>query len=591
MASKGLLVEQFRQILIWPLAMARSPDADPEWTPREGVKKQVKILKDDKDCRWKPIVDGLDHLDGKKCDNKTENDKYQEFVYFHEFVSNFLYVESKDCNEENRALHIFKRDDVHNVSVKLDGYPGHFELSVDRVRLYLFDIGVAALAVEVSASGKVCSDDDSPLFCLGDVLALSDQFRRAYPPYFESVRPKDFESVRPKAFPEKVLWRNCEKRDIFESQNCNKTDDMMHHVVNARRVPAAPHWRNLIGPLVIDGYEDNTENGKGKPSWRQIVDERIPVMTYVGMPAITAVSRGDWMRLCFVDSPGPGLPYAEDFLADFEKDFVYDRFWDRRKKTRYLFSGYAMAMATSNDWFAQKYLEKHFRRHYFQMGLIVHLQMSALLALSHQISCAVADNDEKDDPKEFEDRIASLHGEFLRLTHRYWFTGVSNQIQPREMYDLWRSRLGVHELYREVANEIREADEYLTLKRQERMAANNSRLTMIASLGLPLALAVGFLGMNIIVTGNGWAGWKNSASWSQLLLVTGFFGLVGVLFVSREIWILPRKIKSFASSIRFFKIFKNYEVFLIRFYTIISIGFLIYGFLLSCGDWGWRWCS
>ena len=520
--SKGIAVERFRQVLIWPLAVARPSGRNPGWTSMREVGRQVRGLAAPEGNPWQPIEDGLQYLDGR------DDEKFQEFVYFHDFVGRFLYADSKDGK---RALHIFRRDDVHRVSVTLPEGQGSFDLSVDRVHLYLFDIGVAALVVEVSAPDNSESDTDG--FHLGDVMNLSDRFRRVYPPHWK----------KPGGFPEQVLWGSEDGDDLFGLKargwtKQNYTDHVTRHCHASRHAPVAPHWRALIEPLAIEGHDcrvDGSCIADDTPRWRHVVDERIPVMNYIGASCITEVSRADWIRLCFVDPSGDGWPYAERFLDDFERDHAYDRFWDRSGKdimqrTRYLFAGYAMVMATANDEFARENLEVHFRRHYFQLGLIVHLQMAALLALSDQISRAVADyeSNQKDGLGEFEYRIAALNGELLRFTHRYWFTGVSNQVQAREIYDLWRERLNVQGLYAEVANEAREADQYLTLKRQDRIADDNKRLTEIAAVGLPMALAVGFLGMNLIVgqTG-GWPDWCSSTHWSQVLAVLCFFSVSG----------------------------------------------------------------
>lgn len=514
-------VKRFRQVLIWPLAVARPRDKTSEWTPRGEVDRQACLLSAAECTSWREVEDGLEHLDG------SDTEKFQEFVYFHDFVARFLFARTSVKETNKRALRIFRRDDVNSVSVKLPGEEGSLDLTVERVRLYLFDVGVAVLVAEVSAS-----DLD-----LSEVMNLSNRFRRSYPPWWEM-------EGAPGDFPEQVSWRNGNGKELFglKKRGWQKEDYTNHVVDTHRHAPVAPHWRALIEPLAIEGHDERIDgrsigNESEPPRWRHVVDERIPVMTYIGTPDIAEISRGDWIRLCFVDTPGADLPYATSSLADFEREHAYDRFWEpgRGLKTRYLFAGYAMVMATSNDDFAKAHLETHFRRHYFQMGLIVHLQVSALLALSDQISMAVADYESNREGGlgDFEDRIAALHDELLRFTLRYWFTGVSNQMQARELYDLWRERLGVQALHEEVANEAREADQFLTLKRQDRIADDNKRLTEFAAVGLPVALAIGFLGMNLIVgRPDGLDFWIIRTDWQQVLLVLTVFALLGAVLTA-----------------------------------------------------------
>ena len=126
-------MERFRQILIWPLALARPLDSPPDWTPAAAVHKQAEDL----EGRWSRVQDGLDHLDGG-----DEAQKYEEFVYFHDFIADVLYRKLETSpngrDAENGLMgspHIFRRGYVQRVSITLPDGDGRFELTVDRVRL------------------------------------------------------------------------------------------------------------------------------------------------------------------------------------------------------------------------------------------------------------------------------------------------------------------------------------------------------------------------------------------------------------------------------------------------------------------------
>ena len=193
-----------------------------------------------------------------------------------------------------------------------------------------------------------------------------------------------------------------------------------------------------------------------KPNWRQIIDERIPSMMMLGVREASGMTRGDFVRLCFQDEPGRDeYPYAESFLEGFEKKHCYDRFWHGETGTRYMFSGYSMIMfgngdpANPKDFFHAT-LGEHFRRHYFQMGLLIQLQFAALLSLSHRVSEAVK-NKKNGDKTVFRDEMLDIEREFLAFEQRYWFSQVSNQLQAREIYDLWLERTNVAKVYLEVS--------------------------------------------------------------------------------------------------------------------------------------------
>ncbi len=93
----------------------------------------------------------------------------------------------------------------------------------------------------------------------------------------------------------------------------------------------------------------------------------------------------------------------------------------------------------------------------------------------------------------------------LDFTQKYWFVDVSNQIQAREMYALWRSHLNTKALYEQVREEARAAAEYQDATENRRAADENrrateatTRLTIAALLVAVPSLATSFLGMNIL---------------------------------------------------------------------------------------------
>ena len=76
------------------------------------------------------------------------------------------------------------------------------------------------------------------------------------------------------------------------------------------------------------------------------------------------------------------MPYNPNFLDSFEKEACYDRFFPHAETTscvRYLFAGYHMSMVGAGSFFDDT-LVHHFRRHYFQINLLVNMELASLLA-------------------------------------------------------------------------------------------------------------------------------------------------------------------------------------------------------------------
>jgi len=401
-----------------------------------------------------------------------EASQFAEFVYFHPYVQAFLYGKKE-------AVRMLARDDIRKTRVVLSlweqeagAYVQHtLELQVLRNHLYLFKTRIALLVMEVS-----CESLERRL-----LLEFLNRFRRAYTPFW-------YAKNTPGLTPLHVEWLDKDgqvlARSDYEAEHAYET-----LVRNSKVPPVASHWAYLLQPL--EQFTHTHE--KDVLFFRQIEDERIPCMTFITSKQPFAITGGDFARLTFLDGDGnPATkPYATRFLNDFSSRFCYDRFWDPETSghewmcTRYLCCGYAFTVVTmeGND-----FLLNHFRRHYFQLGLIAHFHRASLLIFSDRLS-EVA----KAAPAK---RIQDLQLEIALFVSEFWFKEVSNQDQARELFDLWSQHLNTPELFRQVMNEKSSMSELAAAQRQENQTRKVIALTKITVIGLPILLALQFLAID-----------------------------------------------------------------------------------------------
>lgn len=444
---------------------------------------------------------------------------------------------------------------LHPQSVEPKAERARVTFAVDRLNLYLFSTGVAVLAVELALDSggaiRPLYPDGEPRegkaddLTLAHVQCLCDHLRRLHGPYWEQCQfaghQKNLWSPR---VPQRVVWLkglndslapirfsaigpDGKRTELSEFQPYDYSGALATIVRPVRSkvrrgVPVFSHWRTLL-PLRISGYDDGEEiaatrfegpdasyrdGRKDHPIlWRNVVDERMPQLAYVSIGRAACHShlpdadvgnilRSDWTRLCFCDVPGNGYAYDEGFLWDFEKTNCYDRFF--LQGSRYLYSGYAFAAIGSGGFFDETIIH-HFRRHYFQMALIAQFQLAATLTFSSWISAAVAAHESELDAREeldhFERSILAIEREIEKFTHRFLFTGVSNQMQGQEMYERWRRHLRLAELSEEVRSEISWARELLRAHIQHQQARSARQLNEIAVIVAVLALPMAFLGI------------------------------------------------------------------------------------------------
>lgn len=498
-------VEEYRQILLWPLAL-HTATVRGEGGVAELVQRQIGELVAMEGKPWTRLKDPLRHVPrelGEPVEGPRQ-EPYAEFVYFHDFVQQFLYPRASDHNAGKTALQIFNRSDIGFVRIVAEDRT--FLLRVDRCNLYLFRMGVAIFAVEVTTEGTETKLD------LRDAILLEDIFRRVYTPYF--MFDAKTGTYTPGQVPTQVEWLAADASTVIGSGGPHDVKSASEIIDSKREPPVFEHWKSILG-LTVRGIA-GAPPSETAIEWRHVVDERMPFMTYIRLPAshpITSIERGDWMRLCFADPPRPGtvpgsLPYDPGFLASFEAEHCYDRF--KSMGTRQMFAGFSYVIVGSsstdpNDDIFRDTLRHHFRHMYFQMALIAHLEFATCLTFSSRLSAATAEGGIRG--PEFASRLIKIHEEFKEFVHLFRFTGISNQMQAREMFALWRKHLGLDPLLADVKEELEAATshhfarEAKTLADQAaRQADATIRLNVIAILGLGAGLAFSFLGMNVIWT-------------------------------------------------------------------------------------------
>ncbi|HXD43196.1 MAG TPA: hypothetical protein VN649_21710 [Ramlibacter sp.] len=474
-------VRHLRQVLLWPLRLV--PVAGQRKAPWE-------VLRDmGEGSPWREVVDEY------TGDRENFHERhYQEFTAFLPYVQRFLYGEGRSRRQDGDRDHgspmrVFRRSDV--ARVRMAARPADTPLVLDIVHAdlyFFFDVDLVLLNLEISA------DELS----LAQAQELLYRFGRAYPGgWTDDGQPQHcMASVEWLAVDGRVLARSdAQERELFLS-----------HVCKHRAPRIAAHWAFMLQPLVSDHSGD-----AGPLRYRQIEYYRMPLMGYLAVDNPRALTRADFARLGLVTGAGGAeaatLPYAEQFLQDFEQRFCYDRFWAEvgpAPNTRYLCSGHSLVVI--GDAASQFYgcrdrgVLAQFRHQHFLLFLIAHFQKAALLMFSDRLVEALRDL-EIGNPasvRRFKRAIRGSFEAFLRFTHRYWFHEISDQAQVKALWHLCSQHLDLDALYAEVKERIHDMNTYLDADSLRRQANTIVRLTVVTIFGLIGTVTTGFLGMNLI---------------------------------------------------------------------------------------------
>lgn len=306
-------------------------------------------------------------------------------------------------------------------------------------------------------------------------------------------------------------------------------------------------WRSL------EEAEDATRKPL-KESWGQgwcvYTDNRAFVWTCAVLPGgVAAIRRrvspsgqnrpahelGHWVKLLNVDSPAE-RPQRTGETNTFERGWAKDRTYQRWTEgdAVYGFTTHSGAAVVPRNGLP---LARHFRDLYFAQTLLLLYVRMCTFRFSTELSRISGDaldrKVRRDD--EWRREFAKLRREFALLTNLYLFPLVSNQQQGIELYSLARKHLDVEELFREVEAEVLKTHEYFQAEAEQTQASQTATLTWIGTLFLPLALLIGFFGMDIVSAGTMLMIDTPPRSFWQVFLA-GALGLPLMIFLSTRLF-------------------------------------------------------
>lgn len=480
--AEALSIRHFREIVIWPIQLL-------PLRPGEQVQRHWRELeKPTTGNRWRRIIS-----DFRTESPQNQERRYKEFVTFLPYVQRFLYgaaagQEISSARGEP-SIHAFQRDDIAHVRVTLSAQSAPIVLAVGKVNLYFFlDADIAIVAFEMHANDLSVRQVQDLLF----------RFGRACPAFWTSEPDTD-------SCPHKVEWLG-QADEVLAVSDFENRPKYLEFVGQFRSSAVAQHWAFLLEPLGLE-YPGQTAVLR----FRQLEHYRMPFMAYLALEDPATLTRGDLARLALVSRPGDpdSLPYSEGALAEFEKRYCEDRFWDRaglhfRGDTRIMVTGQTLSFVGrhADHFYADDCsgLLGQFRHQYKLLFLIAHFHRAALLSMSDELAVAMNRLTVGDAPsvRNFKRTIRQMMEVFLRFTHRYWFHKISQQPLAHAVYERLTRELGNKEHYQEVRNEVTDMNQYLDSDSARRQANTILRLTVVTIIGLIGTVASGLLGMNLI---------------------------------------------------------------------------------------------
>lgn len=497
------VIKELHQILLWPLRL--NSGSSPESFPEEIHK-----------CL---IAHDWEERDLVRCDGFNDRLAYSEFVYFHPFAQRFLYGGDE---EQTKQIKLYSRSEESDcfksarVFLNKERYQdckeeNPVDVTFDHIHLYHFcKMDIFILVIELTIQNELS------IQMAEDFL---DQFRRVYPPYWQNGKAGHCPCVV-------ELYDGSDSDRPVCALDYGEQKKFMDFLKKNRQAAVAGHWQKFMCPLSLTSPPDSKSKGESEIIYcRHIVDERIPYMAHIAIENPGWLSRGDMIRLSLADEGGPShtLPYATEFLSDFETKYCYDRFWEVNqcpgewKNTRYIitdcsFSAIGAWQPPGKNGFQTSIfcnpdhgILAHFRHHYFQMMLVAQFYQATLLSLSDQLAESVTELQQQE-PKKREiihKEARVLQHKLLVFSHSCWFMELSNQMQGKELFAMMLRQQKTYQLYEKVNNASNELYEYLETEFQSKETELTTRLTVVATFGLVASIVTGYFGMELLFATDG----------------------------------------------------------------------------------------
>jgi hypothetical protein len=456
-ADAGLsqpIVRQFRQVLLWPLQLIPLR-ADEQTHHRWELLEQ---LQNKNDPVWRELTDEFPDDPAAFAERH-----YREFVSFLPRAQRFLYgeraVRGGRSGYGESPIRIYRRQDIHAIRVVLRQGDLPVELAVAHVDLYFFyDVDVVILVFELLAS-------DLPLSVAQEFV---HRFGRAYPAGWSATGEAE-------NCPARVEWLDAEHRVIAASDFTDRVKfitSVCRHTASA----LAEHWEFLLQPMCPHHSEQ-----PGPLRYHQLEYYRMPLMVYLAADDPCALTQADYVRFALAVAPQQraGLPYSQHFLSDFDQQYAYDRYHDPTRgqewaNTRILCTGHKFVAV--GDAHRPVYTDpergflSQFRHQVFLLGLIAHFHRAAMLMIADRLMTIITRLDISDAPtvRDFRHDIRQTQEIFLRFTHRYWFSEVSDQPMARDLFRMWSDHLSLKRLHADLREELQDMLNYLDSDRCRR---------------------------------------------------------------------------------------------------------------------------
>ncbi|MCO5232211.1 MAG: CorA family divalent cation transporter [Chitinophagales bacterium] len=443
-------------------------------------------------------------------EGKFEHKYYNEFTYYHEYVSKAIYDFSYPWKHSQGVLKYFEYDIKENSTYKINiiedkGNRFSLTLQVDGISLHLYNTGVGVLSFNLSNVLESQNNADA-------ILQINEFGRRIYPQFMTENGNLNCKY----SFMPDTIELNIEDTPIVEDYAWYDNDNI--YLTSQIPYQLPKHITTLFPSNFI--FELNGVLSSEKILLTKITDDRMFFFSWYGNNEITkkiaddfspkGEITDDWLYAYIFGDKEKKSSIANPFMQKKQlEDHTYTRWIGL--KTIYGINRDSFVCLSDTEGFPRV----HMQTIYYNLLVLCLVQRASILKFTAEVA-NLADLAKVEKDKQVVANIKEIYKNYIEFINKIHFREISPQIQGIELYNLIQKHNNTEVEIKDLDNEIGELHQYVSLIQDSERNEEAAKLNKLAIFFLPFTVVFGILGANFLEQGN-FPGLPSQAPWTWIV--------------------------------------------------------------------------
>jgi hypothetical protein len=432
-----------------------------------------------------------------KIDEKYNT--YNDFIYFYDQVRDVLNLSREKTNVNGLQYQYKNLTEESQYIISINGEK-ELVLRLKDVYVNFYESGVGIFVFYLENH----SESD-----FNRILKINEYGRRIFPQFLGFKEPYTNET-KWNFLSSKITLRNIVSTKSLIEEDFSYYDHLENLNKEYFRLP------NHIGDLLGEHFSGNPKQKDcDKIYLLPVLDDRMYVISHIyKQDLIKEFSEFNsktnqynyqtnlkWYRYLYIDDSSASCT-SKNMIYKQLTSQSYDRWIESKdyneKGGMIAYSGllfgisrYSFVLLSGESDFNRNIIGSHIKNMYFQMVMLTLLQRTYLINFGNEIARIGKNLHFKTMKTQNIKDINALYLLYIKYRNSIYYREVTSQEQGIELYDLLQQTLRIEPQVKDLDDELKELNEYV-------QTLENTKLTKVASMFLPVTLLASVLGMNSI---------------------------------------------------------------------------------------------